>query len=111
MSEALNLADDQRPAQRRAALELLEFLDRETPFPGAPRVGLTGAPGAGKSMLLDALVRTLRPRGETLAIVAVDPSSPLSGGALLGDRARMRGYRCRRRDRTRALSGAVGVRK
>ena len=47
MSEALNLADDQRPAQRRAALELLEFLDRETPFPGAPRVGLTGAPGAG----------------------------------------------------------------
>ncbi len=90
MSEALNLADDQRPAQRRAALELLEFLERETPFPGAPRVGLTGAPGAGKSMLLDALVRTLRPRGETLAIVAVDPSSPLSGGALLGDRARMR---------------------
>lgn len=53
-------------------------------------MGLTGAPGAGKSTLLDALVRTLRPRGETLAIVAVDPSSRVSGGALLGDRARVR---------------------
>jgi len=88
--EALNLADDRRPEQRRAALALLEILERETPFPGAPRVGLTGAPGAGKSTLLDALVRTLRPRGETLAIVAVDPSSQRSGGALLGDRARVR---------------------
>src|SRR5262249_30908043 len=57
---------------------------------GAPRVGITGAPGAGKSTLLDALVRRLRGRGETVGIVAVDPSSRLSGGALLGDRARVR---------------------
>lgn len=90
MPEALNLTDDRRPQQRREALALLETLERETPFPGAPRVGLTGAPGSGKSTLLDALVRTLRPRGETLAIVAVDPSSQRSGGALLGDRARVR---------------------
>ncbi len=53
-------------------------------------MGLTGAPGAGKSTLLDALLRCLRARGETLGILAVDPSSPLSGGALLGDRVRVR---------------------
>jgi len=88
--EALNLADDRRPDQREAALELLDTLERETPFPGAARIGLTGAPGAGKSTLLDALVRELRPRGETVAIVAVDPSSRTTGGALLGDRIRVR---------------------
>jgi LAO/AO transport system kinase len=51
---------------------------------------VTGAPGAGKSTLLDSLVRALRPGGETVAIVAVDPSSQQTGGALLGDRVRVR---------------------
>ena len=88
--EALNLADDQRPGRREAAIELLDSLERESPFPGAARVGVTGAPGSGKSTLLDAFVRRLRPRGETVAIVAVDPSSRRSGGALLGDRIRVR---------------------
>jgi len=88
---ALDLADDRRPAQRARALALLERLERLTPFPGPPRVGITGAPGAGKSTLLDALVRALRGRGETVAIAAVDPSSRASGGALLGDRIRVRG--------------------
>ncbi len=59
-------------------------------FGGAPRLGLTGAPGAGKSTLMDALVRAHRARGETVGIVAVDPSSRKSGGALLGDRVRVR---------------------
>ena len=90
MPEALNLADDRRPDRREEALELLDTLERETPFPGAARIGLTGAPGAGKSSLLDALVRELRPKGETVAIVAVDPSSRTTGGALLGDRIRVR---------------------
>ncbi len=88
--EALNLADDRRADRREQALELLDTLERETPFPGAARIGLTGAPGAGKSTLLDALVRELRPKGETVAIVAVDPSSRTTGGALLGDRVRVR---------------------
>jgi LAO/AO transport system kinase len=88
--EALNLSDDTRPDRRAAARELLETLERETPSPGAARIGVTGAPGAGKSTLLDALVRCLRPRGRTLAIVAVDPSSQQTGGALLGDRIRVR---------------------
>ena len=69
---------------------MLDALERMTPFPGAARIGITGAPGAGKSTLLDALVRELRPRGDTIAIVAVDPSSQSSGGALLGDRVRVR---------------------
>ncbi len=88
--EALNLADDRRADRREEALELLDALERESPFPGAARIGLTGAPGAGKSTLLDALVRELRPKGETVAIVAVDPSSRTTGGALLGDRVRVR---------------------
>jgi LAO/AO transport system kinase len=88
--EALNLVDDRRSGRREAALALLERLERDTGFPGAPRVGVTGAPGAGKSTLLDALVRALRPQGETVAIVAVDPSSRRTGGALLGDRVRVR---------------------
>jgi LAO/AO transport system kinase len=88
--EALNLADDRRADRREEVLELLDVLERETPFPGAARIGLTGAPGAGKSTLLDALVRELRPKGETVAIVAVDPSSRTTGGALLGDRVRVR---------------------
>jgi LAO/AO transport system kinase len=69
---------------------MLETLERDAPFPGHARVGLTGAPGAGKSTLLDALVRALRRRDESVAVVAVDPSSQRTGGALLGDRIRMR---------------------
>ena len=52
-------------------------------------MGLTGPPGAGKSTLAAALVGLLREAGERVAVVAVDPSSPISGGALLGDRVRM----------------------
>ncbi|MCA1850143.1 MAG: methylmalonyl Co-A mutase-associated GTPase MeaB, partial [Acidobacteria bacterium] len=51
--------------------------------------GITGAPGAGKSSLVDRLAGLYRRRGERVGIVAVDPSSPFSGGAILGDRIRM----------------------
>jgi LAO/AO transport system kinase len=53
-------------------------------------IGFTGAPGAGKSTLIDAYIGLLRGRGHKVAVAAVDPSSPLSGGAILGDRVRMR---------------------
>lgn len=56
---------------------------------GGHVVGITGAPGAGKSTLLNALVREVRARDGRIGIVAVDPSSPISGGALLGDRVRL----------------------
>jgi len=54
-------------------------------------VGVTGSPGAGKSTLVDSLVGTLSERGERVAVLAVDPASPFSGGAVLGDRVRMHG--------------------
>ncbi|MGQ0603561.1 MAG: methylmalonyl Co-A mutase-associated GTPase MeaB [Anaerolineales bacterium] len=53
-------------------------------------IGVTGAPGTGKSSLVTEMAKTLRRAGQTLAIVAVDPSSPFTGGAILGDRIRMR---------------------
>jgi LAO/AO transport system kinase len=61
-------------------------------FPGTGRawvVGVTGAPGVGKSSLVDGLVACVRAAGQRVAVVAVDPSSPFSGGAILGDRVRM----------------------
>jgi LAO/AO transport system kinase len=59
---------------------------------GARIIGLTGAPGAGKSTVTSALVREFRARGERTAVLAVDPTSPFSGGALLGDRVRMQDH-------------------
>ena len=64
-------------------------------FPHSGRaqlIGLTGAPGAGKSTLVDQLAREYRKRGQTLGIIAVDPTSPYTGGAILGDRIRMQSH-------------------
>lgn len=55
-------------------------------------IGVTGAPGAGKSTLTDALIRLIRGRGKEVAVVAIDPSSPFTGGAILGDRIRMQDH-------------------
>jgi LAO/AO transport system kinase len=59
---------------------------------GAFLVGVTGAPGAGKSTLVDALVLEWRKAGKTVGVIAVDPTSPFSGGAMLGDRVRMQAH-------------------
>jgi LAO/AO transport system kinase len=70
--------------------QALETLRELAPATGHARiVGITGPPGAGKSTLVDALAQELRKQGKTLAILAVDPSSRTSGGAILGDRIRM----------------------
>ena len=59
----------------------------------SPRaLGITGPPGAGKSTLISALIDRYRSRSESVAVLAVDPSSPITGGALLGDRIRMQGH-------------------
>ena len=72
------------------APESVELLKALFPFTGRARViGLTGSPGAGKSTLVDHLAREYRKQGKTVGIIAVDPTSPYTGGAILGDRIRM----------------------
>ena len=69
------------------------ILERVFPSGGtAWTTGLTGAPGAGKSTLTDRLIARVREGGDEVAVVAVDPSSPFSGGAVLGDRVRMQDH-------------------
>jgi LAO/AO transport system kinase len=80
----------------------------------ALRIGITGAPGAGKSTLVDQLARLLRAQGRTVGIVAVDATSPYTGGALLGDRIRMHGFAADpgvyiRSMASRGASGGVGA--
>ncbi len=86
IAEALNRVDDNRPRNRDDALTLLDALE---PRRNGIRIGVTGAPGAGKSTLLEALVSGLHERGRSVGVLAVDPSSKRSGGALLGDRMRI----------------------
>jgi LAO/AO transport system kinase len=87
----LNLVENRSPAQRPAIAALLRGVSPAALGGEAPGhvVGVTGPPGAGKSTLLSALVAEWRARGRSVAVLAVDPSSKRSGGALLGDRARI----------------------
>jgi LAO/AO transport system kinase len=89
ISRALNMIENKRPEVERNVSELLALLARGAELGRGHRVGLTGPPGVGKSSLVAVLARELRTRGKTVGVVAVDPSSVQSGGALLGDRARM----------------------
>lgn len=83
VARACRIIDDRAGGFR----ELLAGLYRHT---GRARlIGVTGAGGVGKSTLVDALVTRLRAQGERVAVLAVDPSSPFNGGAILGDRVRM----------------------
>ncbi|MGB8768348.1 MAG: methylmalonyl Co-A mutase-associated GTPase MeaB [Candidatus Korobacteraceae bacterium] len=73
--------------------ESTELLKALFPYSGnALRIGMTGSPGAGKSTLVDQVAHGYRKQGKTIGIVAVDPTSPFSGGAILGDRIRMQSH-------------------
>ncbi len=89
VARALNLIENRRPEREREMGRLLAVLGEGVPAGHGHRVGLTGPPGVGKSSLVAVLARALRERGHRVGVVAVDPSSLRSGGALLGDRARM----------------------
>lgn len=89
VSRALNLVEDRRPEAQTGVTELLAALKDAPKAAGGHRVGVTGPPGVGKSTLTSVLARSVRQRGRTVGVVAVDPSSIRSGGSLLGDRARM----------------------
>lgn len=83
LARAITLIENDRPG----AAELMAELSRHTGH--AHVVGITGAPGAGKSTLINALIGEWVRRGSRVAVIAVDPSSPISGGSILGDRVRM----------------------
>ena len=83
LAQLISLAENESPA-------LPEILDRLRPHRGKSySVGITGPPGSGKSTLVDKLATRIRDKGLSVGIIAVDPSSPISGGAVLGDRVRM----------------------
>lgn len=83
LARAISIVEDRREGY-------LDLLDHAHARLGrAHRIGITGPPGAGKSTLAAALVQHFRSTGETVAVLAVDPTSPFTGGALLGDRIRM----------------------
>ncbi len=86
LARAVSMVEDGAPEAAELLAACREFAKR------ALRIGVTGPPGAGKSTLVDQMVRHLRKDGMTVGVVAVDPSSPYTGGALLGDRIRMQGF-------------------
>jgi LAO/AO transport system kinase len=83
IARAVSIVENHRPGFDRLLASLHPSIGR------ARRVGITGPPGAGKSTLTTALAQSLRRDGKRVAIVAIDPTSPFTGGALLGDRIRM----------------------
>jgi GTPase len=85
LARAISLVENQRDGFERVLTHVHERLGRGA----VRRIGITGPPGAGKSTLTEQLIRSFRGVGLKVAVVAVDPTSPFSGGALLGDRIRM----------------------
>jgi LAO/AO transport system kinase len=83
LARVISMIENGDPRSRSVIKELAPLANR------ARVIGLTGSPGAGKSTVTSALVKAFRTRGERAAVLAVDPTSPFSGGALLGDRVRM----------------------
>ncbi|HYL20438.1 MAG TPA: methylmalonyl Co-A mutase-associated GTPase MeaB [Gemmatimonadales bacterium] len=85
LARAITLVENQRDGFERVLSHAHGLLGRT----GARRVGITGPPGAGKSTLTEALIQRFRAHALSVGVVAVDPTSPFTGGALLGDRIRM----------------------
>jgi len=92
--------------RKEGYLDLLDSLYKK----GKPAkvIGITGAPGVGKSTIVDLYIKVLTDKGKKVAVIAVDPSSPFSGGALLGDRVRMQNMNDNVFIRSVATRGAVG---
>jgi LAO/AO transport system kinase len=86
VARAISLVEDESPSGARLVQRIFASTGR------AYLIGVTGPPGAGKSTLVDRLTAQIRAGGETVGVVAVDPTSPFSGGAILGDRVRMQAH-------------------
>lgn len=83
IAQAITVVENDMPAMRELLVAIAPKLGN------AYRIGITGPPGAGKSTLTSAMTKELRRQNKTVAIIAIDPTSPFTGGALLGDRIRM----------------------
>jgi LAO/AO transport system kinase len=83
IAQAITVVENDMPAMRELLVTIAPKLGN------AYRIGITGPPGAGKSTLTSAMTKELRRQNKTVAIIAIDPTSPFTGGALLGDRIRM----------------------
>jgi LAO/AO transport system kinase len=112
LAQAITLVEGTRADQAELARELIERIMPATG--GAVRVGVSGAPGVGKSTLIESLGLRLCDGGKRVAVLAVDPSSPVSGGSVLGDKTRMEALGRReqafiRPSPSRGAVGGVGV--
>jgi LAO/AO transport system kinase len=92
LARAITLMESRRPDHREAARALLQELMNRTGH--AVRIGITGVPGVGKSTAIDTLGSMLTGKGHKVAVLAVDPSSTRTGGAILGDKTRMARLAC-----------------
>jgi LAO/AO transport system kinase len=100
----MTLAERVLAGDSRAIARAISLIENEDPQAGALVraifgktgrayvIGVTGPPGAGKSTLVDRMTADIRGRGHTVGVLTVDPTSPFSGGAVLGDRLRMQGH-------------------
>ena len=86
IARAISLIEDEDPASSEVVRAIFSRTGR------AYLVGVTGPPGAGKSTLVDRLIAEMRKGGGKIGVIAVDPTSPFSGGAVLGDRLRMQAH-------------------
>lgn len=93
LARAITLIESNAPAHRPAAREVLRLIGTQPAE--ARRIGISGPPGAGKSTFIEALGNHLCDLGHQVAVLAVDPSSSLSGGSILGDKTRMETLACR----------------